>query len=75
MPYFHHPSLEDLNSDILSKFQSELFINSLIDYIQKYRTVEAENGLKIEVNMIEVNYRKEKLIYPAAIIFYHKLFF
>ncbi len=64
--------VEDLNSDILSKFQSELFINSLIDYIQKYRTVEAENGLKIEVNMIEVNYRKEKLLESEYIHPYYK---
>ncbi|MCH5281000.1 MAG: ATP-binding protein [Lachnospiraceae bacterium] len=54
--------VEDLNDDITAKFESELFINSLIDYIQKYRTVEAENGLRIEVNGITIDYGKEKLL-------------
>ncbi len=52
--------VEKLNTDIVNKFESELFINSLIDYIQKYRTVEAENGLEIEVNNIVIDYGKEK---------------
>lgn len=54
--------VEDLNPDIISKFESELFINSLIDYVQKYRTVEAESGLSIEINNILIDYRKEKLL-------------
>lgn len=53
--------VEKLNTDIENKFESEMFINSLIDYIQKYRTVEAENGLDIEVNNIAIDYGKEKL--------------
>lgn len=55
-------TVENLNEEISSKFESELFINSLIDYVQKYRTVEAENGLQIEINGITVDYRKEKLL-------------
>lgn len=54
--------VKNLNEDIISKFENELFVNSLIDYVQKYRTVEAENGLKIEINGITIDYRKEKLL-------------
>lgn len=54
--------VEDLNPDLASKFESELFINLLIDYVQKYRTVEAENGLKIEINNIMIDNRKEKIL-------------
>ena len=64
--------VEKLNADIVSKFESELFINSLIDYIQKYRTVEAENGLDIEVNNIAVDYGKEKLLKSKDIQPYEK---
>lgn len=59
--------VENLNADIVSKFESQIFINSLIDYVQKYRTVEAENGLKIEINNITVDYRKEKLLQSKEI--------
>lgn len=54
--------VEDLNPEIALKFENQLFVNSLIDYIQKYRTVEAENGLDIIVNEINIDYGKEKLI-------------
>lgn len=54
--------VEELNSDIASKFNSEIFRNSLIDYVQKYRTVEAENGLEIEVNDIVVDNLKETIL-------------
>lgn len=59
--------VEDLNTDIVAKFESELFINSLIDYIQRYRTVEAENGLRIEVNNINIDYGKERLLESSDI--------
>lgn len=66
--------VQNLNNDIVSKFESELFVNSLIDYIQKYRTVEAENGLRIEVNGITVDYGKEKLLESKDIQSYnHKI--
>lgn len=52
----------DLYDEVAAKFSSEYFINSLIDYIQKYRTVAAENGLQITVNRFSVNYGKEELI-------------
>ena len=64
--------VEKLNTDIVNKFESELFINSLIDYIQKYRTVEAENGLEIEVNNIVIDYGKEKLLKSKDIQPYEK---
>ena len=64
--------VENLNVDIANKFESELFVNSLIDYIQKYRTVEAENGLDIEVNNIAVDYGKEKLLRSKDIQPYEK---
>jgi hypothetical protein len=64
--------VEELNPDIVAKFESELFINSLIDYIQKYRTVEAENGLEIEVNNIAIEYVKEKLLQSQDIQPYEK---
>ncbi len=54
--------VEDLKPDIISKFESEMFINSLIDYVQKYRTVEAESGLKIEINNILIDNSKEKIL-------------
>lgn len=54
--------VEELNEDIASKFESDYFVNSLIDYIQKYRTVEAENGLELNVNNITVDYGIEKLL-------------
>ncbi len=59
--------VENLYEDISSKFDNEFFINSLIDYIQKYRTVEAENGLSIEVNNILIDYGKEKLLKSSEI--------
>ena len=40
--------------------------------IQKYRTVEAENGLDIEVNNIAVDYGKEKLLKSKDIQPYEK---
>lgn len=64
--------VEKLNTDIIGKFESEMFINSLIDYIQKYRTVEAENGLDIEVNNIAIDYGKEKLLKSKDIQPYEK---
>lgn len=64
--------VENLNTDIVAKFESEMFINSLIDYIQKYRTVEAENGLNIEVNNIVIDYGKEKLLKSKEIQPYEK---
>lgn len=64
--------VEKLNTDIVNKFESEMFINSLIDYIQKYRTVEAENGLDIEVNNIAIDYGKEKLLKSKDIQPYEK---
>ena len=64
--------VEKLNTDIENKFESEMFINSLIDYIQKYRTVEAENGLDIEVNNIAIDYGKEKLLKSKDIQPYEK---
>lgn len=54
--------VEDLNPDIAAKFESEIFINSLIDYVQKYRTVETENGLTIEINNIAVDNQKEQIL-------------
>lgn len=59
--------VEELNPDIAAKFESELFINSLIDYIQKYRTVEAKNGLIIEINDIVIDNRKEKILESKGI--------
>jgi len=51
-----------LNNDIALNFDNEYFINTLIDYIQKYRNVESENGLSIIVNNYTIDYGKEKLI-------------
>ncbi len=67
-------TVENLNEEISLKFDNELFINSLIDYVQKYRTVEAENGLQIEINGITIDYRKEKLLESKDIQTYtHKI--
>ncbi len=54
--------VEGLKQDISSDFDSEYFRNTLIDYVQKYRTVEAENGLTIEINDILINTKREKLL-------------
>ena len=67
-------TVENFNEEISLKFDNELFINSLIDYVQKYRTVEAENGLQIEINGITIDYRKEKLLESKDIQTYtHKI--
>lgn len=67
-------TVEDLNQEISSKFESDYFINALIDYVQKYRTVEAENGLRIEINGMFIDYRKEKLLESKDIQTYtHKI--
>ena len=67
-------TVENLNEEISLKFDNELFINSLIDYVQKYRTVEAENGLQIEINGTTIDYRKEKLLESKDIQTYtHKI--
>ena len=59
--------VRDLNPDIAANFESELFINTLIDYVQRYRTVEAENGLIIEINGTVVDTRRGKILDSEAI--------
>ncbi len=54
--------VDNLNEEVAARFENKLFMGSLIDYIQRYRTVEAENGLEIIVNDHTIDYGNERLI-------------
>lgn len=65
--------VENLNKEVAVSFEDELFINSLIDYIQKYRTVAAENGLSITINNYTIDYGMEKLIESQDVKIYKNM--
>jgi hypothetical protein len=54
--------IEKLHSEQSINFSNPVFENGLLSYIEKYRSVEAENGLEITVNKKTVTFFKEKLI-------------
>ena len=54
--------IEKLHSEQSINFSNTVFENGLLSYIEKYRSVEAENGLEITVNKKTVTFFKEKLI-------------
>lgn len=54
--------IEKLHKEQSINFSNTLFENSLLSYIEKYRSVEAENGLEITVNKKTITFFKEKLI-------------
>lgn len=55
-------TIEKIHKEQCFLFENKVFENNLFSYIEKYRSVEAENGLAIRVKGKEVSFFKEKLI-------------
>ena len=55
-------TIDKLYPEQSSNFSNRAFENMLFSYVEKYRSVEAENGLEIQINRKVVSFFKEKLI-------------
>lgn len=62
--------VEKLNKESKLRFCTQTFENELISYIEKYRSVETENGLEIYVNEKLITAAKESIIENESIIPY-----
>lgn len=54
--------ISKLNNEQKYNFTNRVFLNNLISYVEKYRSVEAGKGLVISINNSEVSFFKEELI-------------
>ncbi len=54
--------IEKLHNEHSINFSNKVFENRLFSYVERFRTIEAENGLKIFINHNEVSIYKERLI-------------
>lgn len=54
--------IKKLKQEASNRFQTVSFMNALISYIEKYRSVEAENGLEIYINNTLVSFSKDTLL-------------
>lgn len=66
--------IEKLHNEQKYNFANKVFENALFSYIEKYRSVEAENGLIIRLNGKEVIFFKEKLIENESIKCYKNFY-
>lgn len=64
--------IEKIYNGISENFKLEYFEKNLISYIEKYRTIAAENGLEIVVNNKKVTFLKDELIKSQHIQPYSK---
>lgn len=66
--------IEKLHSEQAINFSNKVFENRLFTYVENFRTIEAENGLKIYINHNEVSIFKERLIQNENIHCYKNYF-
>lgn len=62
----------NLHDGISKQFELSSFSNSLIEYIERFRTLAVENGLEISINGMPITFSTEKILKTDKIIPYSK---